>query len=61
MKTFTFRFTEAEAYHLVDLLYERQQSGDYYGRRDHYYARNQRLLDKIDNLNMLPREDINDH
>lgn len=39
--------TEAERSHLVDLLLMRMEDGGYYGPKNQYYKRTERLLKKL--------------
>jgi hypothetical protein len=39
------RLTPAEATHLLNLVTEEAQSGDYYGNREQHYARQVRLIE----------------
>lgn len=40
--------TRLEMYHILALLLERQNSGDYSGDPRHYYKRNNRLIQKFE-------------
>jgi len=40
--------TRLEIYHLLALLLERQNSGDYSGNPRHYYKRNNDLIEKFE-------------
>ena len=42
------KLTQAEINHLLQLLYERKQTGEYYGNREHYYKRNEKLIGKLE-------------
>lgn len=43
----TIDLTVAEASHLLTLLNERIEDGTYYGNREQYYARSERIYQKI--------------
>ena len=40
--------TEREIYHLLNLLYDNQDSGEYYGRRDTWYKDTEILIKKLE-------------
>ena len=45
----SIKITLGEASHLLGLLYERKESGDYYGNREQYYLRTDGLIALIEN------------
>jgi len=53
----TVRLTLAEARHLLHLLYECREGGDYFGNRVHYYARTDMLIAKIEDAAHGPEEE----
>jgi hypothetical protein len=42
------KLTKAEIIHLLTLLEERRLEGSYYGVREHYYKRTDRLIEYFD-------------
>ena len=47
LKPRTYTFSEVERTHLLTLLNERDESGEYYGQRERYYARTKRLIEML--------------
>jgi len=41
------KLTTAEVSHLINLLQERKEEGSYYGRKDYYYMRTDKLLEML--------------
>lgn len=44
VKKRTYTLTERESSHLLNLLLLEKESGDYYGQREQYYSRTDRLI-----------------
>ena len=42
--------TEPEVSHLLSLLLRNEEDGTYYGPRDQYWRRHNRIMDKLDGL-----------
>ena len=53
----TIDLTAAEASHLLTLLNERIEDGTYYGNREQYYARSERIYRKIMDAIKEPAEE----
>lgn len=47
MKNHTLTLTVAETRHLLVLLQDSARSGEYYGNRDEYWKRHQRIVEKL--------------
>ena len=45
----------AEIGHLLTLLCETKEEGSYYGRQDFYYARTDKLIDKLNRLHEIDK------
>lgn len=43
----TAELTTVERQHLLTLLIERKESGDYYGHREQYYKRTDKLIERF--------------
>lgn len=57
LKGRVYIFSEPQRYHLLTLLNEREESGDYYGQRELYYARTKRLIEMLsDGVNEPERD-----
>ena len=44
------KLTSSEINHIIELMYLNKNRGEYYGNREQYWKRHQRILDKIENL-----------
>lgn len=57
MKSPALKFTVAETRHLLQLLHDSTRVGEYYGNRDQYWNRHQRVTEKL--TNHLPQDKQN--
>lgn len=51
IKNKSVKLTSSEVNHIVELMYLNKNKGEYYGNREQYWKRHQRILDKLDNKN----------
>lgn len=51
VKNKSVRLTASELTHIIELMFMNKNSGEYYGNREQYWKRHQRILDKLDNQN----------
>jgi hypothetical protein len=51
IKNKAIKLTASEINHIIELMYLNKNQGEYYGNREQYWKRHQRILDKIDNQN----------
>ncbi len=43
------KLTSSEINHITELMYLNKNKGEYYGNKEQYWKRHQRILDKIEN------------
>lgn len=51
IKNKAIKLTASEVNHIVELMYLNKNKGEYYGNREQYWKRHQRILDKIETQN----------
>ncbi len=51
VKNKSVRLTASELTHIIELMFMNKNRGEYYGNREQYWKRHQRILDKLDNQN----------
>ena len=45
------KLSKSELNHIIELMYLNKNQGEYYGNREQYWGRHQRILNKIENQN----------
>lgn len=51
VKNKSVKLTSSELNHIIELMCLNKNRGEYYGNRDQYWKRHQRILNKLDNQN----------